>query len=60
MAQIKLNGKDVTGPQKAAILLLMMGEEYTSEVFKKLEPDEISRLVSYMSEIKSVPQHVLT
>jgi len=60
MAQIKLNGKDVTGPQKAAIFLLMMGEEYTSEVFKKLEPDEISRLVSYMSEIKSVPKHVLT
>ena len=60
MAQIKLNGKDVTGPQKAAIFLLMMGEEYTSEVFKKLQPDEISRLVSYMSEIKSVPQHVLT
>lgn len=60
MAQINLNGKDVMGPQKAAIFLLMMGEEYTSEVFKKLEPDEISRLVSYMSEIKSVPQHVLT
>jgi flagellar motor switch protein FliG len=60
MAQIKLNGKDITGPQKAAIFLLMMGEEYTSDVFEKLEPYEISRLVSYMSEIRSVPQHVLT
>jgi flagellar motor switch protein FliG len=60
MAKIKLNGKDVKGPQKAAIFLLMMGEKYTSEVFKKLEPDEITMLVSYMSEIKSVPQHVLT
>ena len=60
MAQIKLNGKDLTGPQKAAIFLLMMGEEYTSEIFKKLEPDEISKLVSHMSEIRSVPQHVLT
>lgn len=60
MAQIKLNGKDLTGPQKAAIFLLMMGEEYTSEIFKKLEPDEISKLVSHMSDIRSVPQHVLT
>ena len=60
MAQIKLNGKYLTGPQKAAIFLLMMGEEYTSEIFKKLDPDEISKLVSHMSEIRSVPQQVLT
>jgi len=60
MAQIKLAANNVTGPQKAAIFLLMMGEEYTSEVFKKLEPDEISKLVTHMSETTSVPQHVLT
>ena len=60
MAQVKLNGKKITGPQKAAIFLLMMGEEYTSEVFKKLEPDEISKLVTHMSETTSVPQHLLT
>ncbi|MBW2331779.1 MAG: flagellar motor switch protein FliG, partial [Deltaproteobacteria bacterium] len=50
----------ITGPQKAAIFLLMMGEEYTSEVFKKLEPDEISKLVTHMSETTSVPQQLLT
>jgi flagellar motor switch protein FliG len=60
MAQIKLAAKNITGPQKAAIFLLMMGEEYTSEVFKKLEPDEITKLVTHMSETTSVPQHVLT
>ncbi|MBW1794719.1 MAG: flagellar motor switch protein FliG [Deltaproteobacteria bacterium] len=53
-------GKKITGPQKAAIFLLMMGEEYTSEVFKKLEPDEISKLVTHMSETTSVPQQLLT
>ena len=59
MAQVKLEGRNVTGPQKAAIFLLMMGEDYTSEVFKKLESDEITKLVTHMSETKSVPQQVL-
>lgn len=59
MAQAKLEGKNVTGPQKAAIFLLMMGEDYTSEVFRKLEPDEITKLVTHMSETRSVPQQVL-
>jgi flagellar motor switch protein FliG len=60
MARGHSKGKELTGPQKAAIFLLIMGEEYTSEVFKKLEPDEISKLVSHMSEIKYVPQEILT
>lgn len=55
MAEL-LKDKRMTGPQKAAIFLMMMGEDYTSELFKKLEPDEISRLVAQMSEIKYVPQ----
>jgi len=59
MAQIKFQGKNITGPQKAAIFLLMMGEDYTSEVFKKLEPDEISKLVTHMSETRAVPQQLL-
>jgi flagellar motor switch protein FliG len=60
MAHGHSKGKDLTGPQKAAIFLLIMGEEYTSEVFKKLEPDEISKLVSHMSEIKYIPRDILT
>jgi flagellar motor switch protein FliG len=59
MAQVKLEGRNVTGPQKAAIFLLMMGEDYTSEVFRKLEPEEITKLVTHMSETRSVPQQVL-
>ncbi|NVL89803.1 MAG: flagellar motor switch protein FliG [Desulfobacterales bacterium] len=51
--------RKMTGAEKAAIFLMMMGEEYTSEVFKNLEPDEISRLVAKMSEIKYVPEEDL-
>ena len=50
MAQAGSRAKRISGTQKAAIFLLMMGEEYASEIFKKLEPGEISRLVSYMAE----------
>ena len=59
MAQVKFQGKNITGPRKAAIFLLMMGEDYTSEVFKKLEPDEISKLVTHMSETRAVPKQLL-
>jgi len=59
MAQIKFKGQTITGPQKAAIFLLMMGEEYTSEVFRKLKPDEITKLVAHMSETRAVPQQLL-
>jgi len=51
--------RKMAGAEKAAIFLMMMGEEYTSEVFRNLEPDEISRLVSKMSEIKYVPEEDL-
>ena len=59
MAQVKFQGKNISGPQKAAIFLLMMGETYTSDVFRKLQPEEITKLVAHMSETRSVPQQVL-
>lgn len=52
-------GKGVSGPQKAAIFLMMMGEDYTSEIFKGMSADEIGRLVAQMSEVKYVAQEDL-
>ena len=60
MGPAGLRAKKISGTQKAAIFLLLMGEEYASEIFKKLEPGEISRLVSYMAETRTVPQQTLT
>lgn len=51
--------KTLTGPQKAAIFLLMMGEAFTSKVFKTLDQDDIRSLAAYMSTIQYVPQDVL-
>lgn len=59
MVQLKFKGQNIKGPQKAAIFLLMMGEEYTSKIFKKLEPDEITKLVAHMSETRAVPRQLL-
>ncbi|MDR2935583.1 MAG: flagellar motor switch protein FliG [Candidatus Adiutrix sp.] len=44
----------LTGPEKAAIFLLTMGEELTTEVFKELEDIEIKDLGKAMSHIENV------
>ena len=37
MAGDNLNPEKLTGPQKAAIFLLAMGEEFTTSFFKELD-----------------------
>jgi flagellar motor switch protein FliG len=41
--------KNLTGEQKAAILLRAIGEEAAAQVMKQLDPKEIKRLGSFMS-----------
>jgi flagellar motor switch protein FliG len=45
---------ELTGPEKAAIFLLTMGEEFTTEVFKELDDIEIKSLGKAMSNIQNV------
>ncbi len=54
-----LDPKRLTGPQKAAVFLLLMGEQFTSDVFKKMDEDEIGTLASNMSEIQYVAPEVM-
>lgn len=44
----------LTGPQKAAILLLSLGEDSAAEVMKNLNEDEIKNLGQYMSKFDHV------
>ncbi len=44
----------LTGPEKAAIFLLTLGEEFTTEIFKELEDIEIKDLGKAMSRIQNV------
>ncbi|MEA1949370.1 MAG: flagellar motor switch protein FliG [Thermodesulfobacteriota bacterium] len=59
MANITLTTDKLTGPQKAAIFLLTMGEEFTTTFFKKLDEKAIKKIGQYMSEINHIPSDVL-
>ncbi len=54
----KLASHKLSGPQKAAILLLTMGEEFTSAVFKKMDERGIKKIGKYMSEITYISSDV--
>jgi flagellar motor switch protein FliG len=47
------------GPQKAAILLLAMGEEFASSFFKRLDERSMKEIGKHMSEINIIPSEVL-
>ncbi|MCD6264811.1 MAG: flagellar motor switch protein FliG [Deltaproteobacteria bacterium] len=54
MVDKNLNPEKLTGPQKAAIFLLAMGEEFTTSFFKKLDEKSIQKVGKYMSDITYV------
>ncbi len=45
---------NLTGPEKAAIFLLTLGEDFSSEVFKLLDDDEIKAVGRHMAKIDKV------
>ena len=51
-------GNDITGVQKAAILLIALGPERSAQVFKHLKDDEIEQLTLEIANTKSVPSDV--
>jgi flagellar motor switch protein FliG len=59
MANIKLSTDKLTGPQKAAIFLLTMGEEFTTTFFKNIDEKNIKKIGQHMSEINHIPSDVL-
>ncbi|MBF0528580.1 MAG: flagellar motor switch protein FliG [Deltaproteobacteria bacterium] len=46
--------EQLTGPQKAAIFLLTMGEDFTANIFRQLEDGEIKHLGRAMSRIQNI------
>lgn len=54
----KLDPEKLTGPQKAAIFLMLMGEEFTSQVYKQLDEDDIKRIGLEMAKIEYIPGEV--
>ncbi len=50
-----IDPEKLTGPQKAAIFLMIMGEEFTSEVYKYLDEEDIKRIGVEMAKIDYIP-----
>ena len=51
--------ESLTGPQKAAIFLLAMGEEFTKSFLKRLDEGSIQKIGKCMAEITYIPSDVL-
>ena len=59
MAKTVENYYNLTGPQKAAILLMSLPEEYISKMLSLLEDEEIRELSVVMTNLGSVPSTVV-
>ncbi len=54
----KLDPEKLSGPQKAAIFLMLMGEDFTSQVYKSLDEEDIKRIGIEMAKIEYIPTEV--
>jgi len=51
--------KGLTGPRKAAVLLMVMGESFATHVFKHLDEEEVKVIGEHMAQIKSVDTQLI-
>ena len=51
-------GSELSGVQKAAVLLVALGPEKSATVFKYLKEDEIEQLTLEIANTRSIPQSV--
>ncbi|GMV81910.1 MAG: flagellar motor switch protein FliG [Planctomycetota bacterium] len=47
--------EDLSGPQKAAILIMSMGAEAAAAIFRQLQDEEVERLTALITEVSEVP-----
>jgi flagellar motor switch protein FliG len=50
--------KTLTGLNKAAVLLICLGEDATAKVFQELTDDEVRQVTRTMATIDHIPQHI--
>jgi len=59
MARIKEDYRSLTGPQKAAIMMLSLGEEHSSKLFGMMADDEIKELSQIMANLGTVSSNIV-
>ncbi|MDX9786401.1 MAG: flagellar motor switch protein FliG [Desulfobacterales bacterium] len=59
MGEKKIDLKNMSGPEKAAVFLLAIGEVEASKVFKKMNDEEIKKVAGIMADLDKVAPEVL-
>jgi flagellar motor switch protein FliG len=59
MARMKEDYRSLTGPQKASILLLSLGEEQSSKLFAMMDDEEIKEISQTMANLGTVNSSVV-
>src|ERR1700744_967500 len=59
MARMKEDYRSLTGPQKAAILMLSLGEEQSSKLFAMMDDEEIKEISQTMANLGTVNSSVV-
>ena len=54
MARVKEDFRSLTGPQKAAIFMLALGEEHSSKLFELMDDEEIRELSQTMANLGTI------
>jgi flagellar motor switch protein FliG len=54
-----VTAENLSGPEKAAIFMLTVGEDFAAQVFKRLEPDEIKLVGRQMAKVDKVDKEDL-
>ncbi len=59
MARIKEDYRSLTGPQKAAMLMLSLGEEHSAKLFGMMDEEEIKELSQIMANLGTVSANLV-
>ncbi len=59
MARVKEDYRSLTGPQKAAILMLSLGEEHSARIFALMDDDEIKEISQCMASLGTVSSGII-
>ena len=54
-----MDKEQLNGSQKTAVLLLAMGDKFTSEVFKRMERAEITKISKAIMDLDTVPKEIV-
>lgn len=59
MGRVKEDYRSLTGPQKAAILLLSLGEEHAAKIFSMMDDEEIKEISQIMANLGTVSSNLV-